>query len=202
MFRIRLAAVTAIAAAIAVTACSSSPAPRSSSGPAASGAAHPSAATTTRQAALACAGLVPFDQSVLTYPGGDSGSTPSAGQLRSWAATTTPRLQVLAANVPVSLDQDVATVRAMLTKISNGRPVSSTSANTPARSTIPAARAGRSGPARARRYQRKALQPPLTPATTEVSMTFLDCLGHLPGLALPACHSLRGCPADVIAAHP
>jgi hypothetical protein len=128
MFRIRLAAVTAIAAAIAVTACSPGPAPRSSSGPAASGAAHPSAATTTRQTALACAGLVPFDQSVLTYPGGDSGSTPSAGQLRSWAAATTPRLQVLAANVPVSLDPDVATVRAMLTTISNGRPVDPTPA--------------------------------------------------------------------------
>jgi len=128
MFRIRLAAVTAIAAAIGVTACSSSPAPRSPSGPAASGAAHPSAASTTRQTALACAGLVPFDQSVLTYPGGDSAGTPSAGQLRSWAATTAPRLQVLAVNVPVSLDPDVATVRAMLTTISNGRPVDPTPA--------------------------------------------------------------------------
>ena len=128
MFRIRLAAVCAVAAAIVVTACSSSPAPHSSSGPAASGTAHPSAAATTRQTAVACAGLVPFDQSVLTYPGGDSGGTPSAGQLRSWAATTAPRLQVLAANVPVSLDPDVATVHAMLTIISNGRPVDPTPA--------------------------------------------------------------------------
>ena len=127
MFRIRLAAVCAVAA-IAVTACSSSPAPHSSSGPAASGVAHPSAGAATRQTALACAGLVPFDQSVLTYPGSDSGGTPSAAQLRGWAATTAPRLQVLAANVPVSLGPDVATVHAMLTTISNGRPVDPTPA--------------------------------------------------------------------------
>ncbi len=126
MFRIRLAAVCA-AAAIAVTACSSSPSPHSSTGPAASRAAHPSAAASTRQSALACAGLVPFDQSVLTYPGGDSG-TPSPAQLRGWAATTAPRLEVLAANVPVSLDPDVAIVRAMLAAISNGRPVDPASA--------------------------------------------------------------------------
>ena len=81
MFRIRLAATCAVVA-IAVTACSSSPAPHSSSGPAASGTAHPSAAAAIRQSALACAGLVPFDESVLTYPGGDSGGTPSAAQLR------------------------------------------------------------------------------------------------------------------------
>jgi hypothetical protein len=128
MFRIRLAAVGALAVALAVTACSSSPAPRSFSGPAASGATHPPAAAATRQTALACAGLVPFGQSVLTYPGGDSGSTPTAAQLRSWAATAAPRLQVLAANVPVSLDPDIATVRAMLTTISNGRPVDPTPA--------------------------------------------------------------------------
>jgi hypothetical protein len=128
MVRIWLAAVCALAATIAVTACSSSPAPHSSTGPAASGAAHPSAAATTRQTALACAGLVPFDQSVLTYPGGDSGGTPSAAQLRSWAATAAPRLQMLAANVPVSLDPDVATVRAMLTTTSNGTPVDPTPA--------------------------------------------------------------------------
>src|SRR5580692_336801 len=127
MFRIRLAAICATAA-IAVTACSSSPAPHPSSGPAASSAAHPSAAATTRQTALACAGLVPFDQSVLTYPGGGSGGTPSAAQLRSWAATTAPRLQMLAANVPVSLDPDAATVHAMLTTISNGTPVDPTRA--------------------------------------------------------------------------
>ncbi len=127
MFRIRLAAVCAVAATIAVTACSSSPAPHSSSDPAASGAAHPSAAATTRQTALACAGLVPFDQSVLTYPGSDSG-TPSSAQLRGWAATAAPRLEVLAANVPVSLDPDVATVRAMLATTSNGRPVDPTPA--------------------------------------------------------------------------
>jgi hypothetical protein len=127
MFRIRLAAICATAA-IAVTACSSSPAPHPSSGPAASGATHPSAAATTRQTALACAGLVPFDQSVLTYPGGGSGGTPSAAQLRSWAATTAPRLQMLAANVPVSLDPDAATVHAMLTTISNGTPVDPTRA--------------------------------------------------------------------------
>ena len=89
MFRIRLAVVCAVAA-IAVTACSSSPAPHSSSGPAASGAAHPSAGAATRQTALACAGLVPFDQSVLTYPGSDSGGTPSAAQLRSCAADGVP----------------------------------------------------------------------------------------------------------------
>jgi hypothetical protein len=128
MFRIRLAAVCAAAAAIAVTACSSSPAPHSSSGPAASGAAHPPTAAATRQTALACAGLVPFDQSVLTYPGGDSGGTPSAAQLRSWAATTAPRLQALAANVPVSLGPDVTTVHAMLTTISHGTPVDPTPA--------------------------------------------------------------------------
>lgn len=127
MFRIRLA-VACTAAAIAVTACSSSPAPHSSSAPTASGSAHPPAAAATRQSALACAGLAPFDQSVLTYPGGDSGSTPSAAQLRSWAATTAPRLHVLAANVPVSLDPDVATVHSMLTTISNGRPVDPTPA--------------------------------------------------------------------------
>ena len=126
MFRIRLAACAA--AAIAVTACSSSPAPHSSSGPAASGAAHPSTAPAARQTALACAGLVPFDQSVLTYPGGDSGGTPSAAQLRSWAATAAPRLEVLTANVPVSLDPDAATVQAMLTTISNGTPVDPTPA--------------------------------------------------------------------------
>ena len=128
MFRIRLAAVCAVAAASVVTACSSSPAPQSSSGPAASGTAHPPAAATTRQTALACAGLVPFDQSLLTYPGGDSGGTPSAAQLRTWAATAAPRLQVLAANVPVSLDPDAATVHAMLTTISDGRPVDPTPA--------------------------------------------------------------------------
>ena len=128
MFRIRLAAVCAVAAAITVTACSSSPAPHSSSGPGASGATHPSTAPAARQTTLACAGLVPFDQSVLTYPGGDSGGTPSAAQLRSWAATAAPRLQMLTANVPVSLDPDVATVQAMLTTISNGRPVDPTPA--------------------------------------------------------------------------
>lgn len=128
MFRIRLAAACAVAAAaIAVTACSSSPAPHSSSD-LASGAAHPSAAAATRQTTLACAGLVPFDQSVLTCPGGDSGGTPSAAQLRIWAATAAPRLQVLAANVPVSLDPDAATVHAMLTTISNGRPADPTPA--------------------------------------------------------------------------
>ena len=128
MFRIRLAAVCAVAA-IAVTACSSSPAPHSSSGPAASGTAHRSRrAAATRQTALACAGLAPFDQSVLTYPGGDSGGTPSAAQLGSWAATAAPRLQVLAVNVPVSLGPDAATVHAMLTTISNGRPVDPTPA--------------------------------------------------------------------------
>jgi hypothetical protein len=129
MFRIRLAVAStafAAAAAIAVTACSSSPAPHSPPGPAPSGAMHPPAAATTRQTALACAGLVPFGQSVLTYPGGDSGSTPSGAQLRRWAAIAVPRLQVLAANLPVSLDPDVATVRAMLTTISNGTPVDPT----------------------------------------------------------------------------
>lgn len=128
MFRIRLAAVCALAVALAVTACSSSPAPHSSSDPAASGAAHPSAAAATRHTALACAGLAPFGQSVLTYPGGDSGTTPTAAQLRSWAATAAPRLQVLAANVPASLDPDVATVRAMLTATSNRTPVDPTPA--------------------------------------------------------------------------
>ena len=86
------------------------------------------AAAATRQTALACAGLAPFDQSVLTYPGGDSGGTPSAAQLGSWAATAAPRLQVLAVNVPVSLGPDAATVHAMLTTISNGRPVDPTPA--------------------------------------------------------------------------
>jgi hypothetical protein len=127
MFPIRLAAACALAA-IAVTACSSSPAPQSPSGPAASGAAHPSTAATTRQTALACGALVPFDQSVLSYPGGDSGSTPSAAQLRNWAATTAPRLQILAANVPVSLDPDTAIVRAMLTTTSHGTSVDPTPA--------------------------------------------------------------------------
>jgi hypothetical protein len=127
MFPIRLAGACALAA-IAVTACSSSPAPHSPSDPAASGAAHPSAAPTTRQTALACAALVPFDQSVLSYPGGDSGSTPSAAQLRNWAATAAPQLQMLAANVPVSLHPDIAIVRAMLTTTSHGTPVDPTPA--------------------------------------------------------------------------
>ena len=65
---------------------------------------------------------------MLTYPGSDSGGTPSAAQVPSYTTYRAPRLQVLAANVPVSLGPDVATVHAMLTTISNGRPVDPTPA--------------------------------------------------------------------------
>jgi hypothetical protein len=49
-------------------------------------------------------------------------------RLRSWAATAAPRLEVLAANVPASLDPDAVTLHAMLTTISKGRPVDPTPA--------------------------------------------------------------------------
>jgi hypothetical protein len=106
--------------AAAVSAAPSTAAPSTAAPSTASAAAADSAGAGT---AKACAALPTFDAAMLNYPGADSDASPSAADLTAWAATATPPLQVLVANLPAELQPDIATVQSAITKVAGGTAV-------------------------------------------------------------------------------